>query len=124
MTIAILLLIELGKSHFGSVQVGTSMAFTTFALMMIIAAFECRSETETVFTTATFDSKQMNWAAAGEFALAVLTTQMDVLRRILGTTDLSMKEFRWALIPPVVLLGLWELGKLIARRRSMVTAES
>jgi Ca2+-transporting ATPase len=117
MTIAILSLIQLGKGHFGSVQVGTSMAFTTFALMMIVAAFECRSETATVFTLSTFDSKQMNWAAVGEFILAVLSTQMDALRRILGTTDLSMKEFRWTLIPPILLLGLWELGKLVARRQ-------
>jgi hypothetical protein len=28
-----------------------------------------------------------------------------------------MDEFRWALIPPVILLALWELGKLIARTR-------
>ncbi len=48
MTIGILGLIQLGKSHFGSVQVGSSMAFTSFALMMIVAAFECRSETATV----------------------------------------------------------------------------
>ena len=60
----------------------------------------------------------MNWAALGEFILAVLTTQMDALRRILGTTDLSMKQFRWALIPAVVLLLLWELGKFVARRRT------
>jgi Ca2+-transporting ATPase len=120
MTMAILSLIGLGKSHFGSVQVGTSMAFTSFALMMIVAAFECRSETATVFTLSTFDSKQMNYAALGEFVLAVLTTQMDALRRILGTTDLSMKEFRWTLIPPIALLGLWELGKFLARRRTQV----
>ncbi len=117
MTIAILSLIQLGKGHFNSVHVGTSMAFTTFALMMIVAAFECRSETATVFTLSTFDSKQMNWAALGEFILAVLTTQMDALRRILGTTDLSMKEFRWTLIPPILLLGLWELAKYLARRQ-------
>jgi Ca2+-transporting ATPase len=117
MSIAILSLIQLGTGHFGSVQVGTSMAFTAFALMMIVAAFECRSETATVFTLSTFDSKQMNWAALGEFVLAVLTTQMDALRRILGTTDLSMKEFRWTVIPAIVLLGLWELGKFLARRR-------
>jgi P-type Ca2+ transporter type 2C len=122
MTIATLCLIQLGKGHFGSVQVGTSMAFTSFALMMIVAAFQCRSETATVFTLSTFDSKQMNYAALGEFILVVLTTQMDALRRILGTTDLSMKEFRWTLIPPVVLLGLWELGKFIARRRTQVPA--
>jgi Ca2+-transporting ATPase len=120
MSIANLSLIALGKSHFGSVQVGTSMAFTTFVLMMIVAAFECRSETATVFTLSTFDSKQMNWAALGEFVLAVLATQVDGLRRILGTTDLSMKEFRWTLIPPLVLLGLWEFGKFLARRRNQV----
>jgi Ca2+-transporting ATPase len=96
------------------------MAFTSFALMMIVAAFECRSETGTVFTLSTFDSKQMNWAALGEFVLAVLTTQMDALRGFLGTTDLSMKEFRWALIPAVLLLGLWELGKFVVRRQSGV----
>ena len=92
--------------------------------MMIVAAFECRSETATVFTLSSFDSKQMNWAALGEFILAVLTTQMDALRRFLGTTDLSMKEFRWTLIPPIVLLGLWELGKLLVRRRAEVPLQS
>jgi Ca2+-transporting ATPase len=60
----------------------------------------------------------MNWVALGEFFLAVLTTQLDALRRILGTTDLNMKQFRWALIPAVALLLLWELGKFIARRRT------
>jgi Ca2+-transporting ATPase len=117
MTIGILTLIEIGKSDFGSVKIGQSIAFTSFALMMIVAAFECRSETATVFTLSTFDSKQMNWAAAGEFVLAVLTTQLDALRRILGTSDLNMKQFRWALIPAIALLALWELGKFIARRR-------
>ena len=42
-----------------------SVAFTSFALCLIVAALECRSETETVLTTATFDSKQMNWTLLG-----------------------------------------------------------
>jgi Ca2+-transporting ATPase len=66
----------------------------------------------------------MNYAALGEFILAVLTTQMEALRRILDTTDLNMKEFRWALIPPVALLGLWELGKFLARRRTPVPSRT
>ena len=40
-----------------------SIAFTSFALCLIVAAFECRSETDSVLTTETFDSKQMNWVA-------------------------------------------------------------
>src|SRR5262249_51155869 len=104
-------------SHFGSVEVGQSIAFTSFAFMLIVGAFECRSETDTVFTTSSFDSKQMNWAAFGEFVLAIAAVQMDMFHRLLGTTSLDMQQFRWALIPPVVLLLLWELGKWIARRR-------
>jgi Ca2+-transporting ATPase len=116
-TIGLLSMIKLGQSHFGSLAVGNSIAFTAFALCLIVAAVECRSETGTVLTTDTFDSKQMNWAMLGEFVLAVLVTQMDALRRILGTTDLNLREFAWALVPAVALLLLWELGKLVARRR-------
>jgi Ca2+-transporting ATPase len=116
-TIGLLLMIHLGQSHYGSIAVGNSIAFTAFALCLIVAAVECRSETRTVLTTATFDSKQMNWAMFGEFVLAVLVTQMDALRRLLGTTQLNLREWSWALLPALALLALWELGKLIARRR-------
>ena len=63
-----------------------------------------------------FDSKQMNWVMLGEFVLAVLTTQMDAFRRLLGTTQINLREFGWALVPALALLLLWELGKLLARR--------
>jgi len=116
-TIGLLSMIEVGQHLFGSVPVGQSIAFTAFALCLIVAAVECRSETDTVLTTATFDSKQMNWAMLGEFVLAVLVTQMDVFNRLLGTTQLNLREFGWALIPPIALLLLWELGKYVARRR-------
>jgi Ca2+-transporting ATPase len=114
--IGLLLLIQLGKSHFQSVQVGSSIAFTSFALCLIAAAFECRSETDSVLTTATFDSRQMNIVALTEFALAVFATQLDGFRRLLGTVQIDMNEFAWALLPPIALLVLWEIGKLIARR--------
>jgi len=116
-TIGLLGMIQLGTSHFRSVAVGQSIAFTAFALCLIVAALECRSETDSIFTAATFDSPQMNKAIIIEFALAVLVTQMDVLRRLLDTTDINLREFGWALIPALGLLLLWELGKLVARRR-------
>jgi Ca2+-transporting ATPase len=120
-TIGLLSMIEVGQHLFGSVHAGQSIAFTAFALCLIVAAVECRSETGTVLTTATFDSKQMNWAMLGEFVLAVLVTQMDVFNRLLGTTQLNLRQFGWALIPPVALLLLWEFGKYIARRRPPMT---
>ena len=109
-------MIQIGTEHFHSTAVGTSIAFTAFALCLIVAALECRSETDSILTTATFESRQMNRTMLLEFVLAVLTTQMDALRRILGTTELTFREFTWALVPAVGLFLLWELGKLLARR--------
>jgi Ca2+-transporting ATPase len=59
----------------------------------------------------------MNWAMLGEFVLAVLVTQMDVFNRLLGTAQLNLRQFGWALISSLALLLLWELGKYVARRR-------
>src|SRR5690242_13232094 len=115
-TIGLLSVLELGKSHFHSAAIGNSIAFTAFALCLIVAAVECRSETDTALTTATFDSKQMNWAMIGEFIVAVLVTQMDVFHRLLGTVDINLRQFGWALITPLALFVLWEIAKLIARR--------
>ncbi len=122
-TVGLLSLIKVGTSIYDSAAIGNSIAFTSFALCLIVAAFECRSETASVLTPETFDSKQMNWAAVGEFALAVLVTQMDVFQRLLGTTTLNAQQFGWALVPAVALLILWELGKLVARRRRGPTGE-
>ena len=121
-TIGLLAIIKLGEAQFGSVQVGTSIAFTAIALCLIVAAFECRSATDSALTTATFNSKQMNWAALGEFVLAVLVTQLDGFRRLLGTTELNMQQFAWALVPAIALLVLWELGTFLVRRSRPVPA--
>ncbi|MFD6225323.1 cation-translocating P-type ATPase [Streptomyces sp. NPDC060232] len=115
-TVLLLGLITLGKAHFGSVATGQSIAFTAFALCLIVAAFECRSETESVLTPSTFDSRQMNRVALVQFVLAVLATQMDVFRRLLGTTQIDARQFGWAVLAALALLLLWELGKLAARR--------
>jgi P-type Ca2+ transporter type 2C len=88
-----------------------------------VAALECRSETATVLTTDSFDSKQMNWAMLGEFVLAVFVTQLNVFNRLLGTVQINLRQFAWALVPAVALLVLWELGKLIARRSAARAAE-
>ncbi|MFI7355721.1 cation-translocating P-type ATPase [Streptomyces avidinii] len=115
-TVLLLGLIQLGESLYGSTATGRSIAFTAFSLCLIVAAFECRSETDSVLTTSTFDSKQMNWVALAQFALAVLVTQLDGFQRILGTTEIDARQFGWALLAALALLLVWELGKLVARR--------
>ncbi|MFF3559462.1 cation-translocating P-type ATPase [Streptomyces sp. NPDC002574] len=115
-TCGLLGLIKLGQARFGSVETGQSIAFTAFALCLVVAAFECRSETQSVLTPSTFDSKQMNWVALAQLVLAVLVTQLDGFRRVLGTTAIDARQFGWALLTALALLLVWELGKLLARR--------
>ncbi|MFL6125144.1 cation-translocating P-type ATPase [Actinophytocola sp.] len=110
-TVGLLVVLALGDPG-----TANSVAFTAFALCLIVAAVECRGATGTALTTATFDSRHMNWTMLGELVVAVLAVQMDALQRLLGTTDLTLAQFSWALVPAVALFVLWELGKLVARR--------
>jgi Ca2+-transporting ATPase len=119
MAVVMDLLIYFGKQHYHSIAVGSSIGLSAFALMLVVAAYQCRSVTHSTLTAETFDNAQMNWTAIAELALAVMITQMDLFNRLLKTTPLRAPQFGLALGSAVLLLALWEAGKLIARRRKV-----
>ena len=86
--------------------------------MLVVAAYESRSASLSILKSETFDNRSMNWTAVAEIALAVIVTQMDLFNRLLGTVPLTAAQFGLALAAAVLLLALWEAGKLIARRQS------
>jgi P-type Ca2+ transporter type 2C len=116
--VANLALIATGKNHFGSLKIGQSMGLVAFCLMLVVAAFEARSETGTAFDTDIFNSSRMNVIALAEIAGAFLITQADFMQRLLGTTRLTGGQWGLAFLAAVVLLLGWEAGKWIARRRA------
>jgi Ca2+-transporting ATPase len=118
MAIVLDLLIYFGKQHYHSVAAGSSIGLTAFALMLVVAAYESRSVSLSVLTSETFDNARMNWIALAELALAVMVTKMDLFNRLLDTVPLKTGQFGLALAAAVLLLALWEVGKLIARRRT------
>jgi Ca2+-transporting ATPase len=124
MAIALDALIFFGKDHYGSTTTASSIGLTAFALMLVVAAFESRSLTISALVRETFDNARMNWTALVEVALAVMVTQMDLFNRLLDTTPLRIGQFLLALAAAAVLLALWELGKLIARRQEPSAAQS
>jgi P-type Ca2+ transporter type 2C len=111
-------MIAFGTNHYGSLATGQSIGLVAFSLMLVVAAFEARSETETVFSADTFNSSRMNRIALAEVAGAFLITQADFMQRLLGTTQLAPRQWGLALLAAVVLLLVWECGKWIARRRT------
>ncbi len=116
--VANLLLIEIGKHHYGSAELGQSIALVGFTLMLVVAAFECRSETGSVFTMDTFNSRRMNMIAGGEIVGAFLITQADFMNRLLGTTQLTAQQWGLALLSALILLGVWELAKWFVRSKA------
>jgi len=112
-----LFLIWWGKHHYGDVAIGQSIGLVAFSLMLVVAAFECRSETETVFNEDTFNSPRMNKIGAAEVVFAFLITQADFMNRLLGTVQLNAQQWGLALLAAVILLAGWEGGKWLARQR-------
>jgi len=94
------------------------MALVAFSLMLVVAAFEARSETGTAFDTDIFNSSRMNLIAVAEIAAAFLITQADFMQRLLGTTQLTAAQWGFGFLAAVVLLLGWEAGKWIARRKA------
>ena len=119
-----LTLIAVGKNHYGSLATGRSIGLVGFSLMLVVAAFEARSQTQTVFAVETFNSSRMNLIALAEIGGAFLVTQADFLQRLLGTTQLTARQWGVGLLAAVVLLFGWEAGKWIARRTTHATRPS
>ena len=116
MAVCTLVLISFGTSQFGGPGIGSSMGITAFSLLIVAAAFEARSVTATALTVDTFDNRNLNWTGVAELVLAVLITQLEVFRRLFETVDLTLDQWALSLLPAVLLVVVWELGKLIARR--------
>ena len=118
MSVAIDLLIVFGKDHYDSVAIGSTMGLVAFSLMLVVAALECRDQTATVLREETLNNNTVNLAIVAEVVLALLIGRGGALTSLLGTQPLTGRQWLFGALPALLLFVLWELGKLIARRRS------
>ena len=115
MSVAIDVLIVFGRDHYDSVAIGSTMGLVAFSLMLVVAAFESRDETGSIFRMETLDNNVVNVTMLIEIALALLIARGGVLTSLLGTQPLTGRQWLTGAIPAVLLLALWEAGKLIVR---------
>ena len=105
-----------GDNHYDSLAIGRSVGLVAFTLMLVVAAFEARGETEIVVAVHTFNSSRTNLIAGAGIAGAFLVTQADLLRRLLGTAPLTARLWGLDLAAAIMLLLGWQAGRWLARR--------
>jgi Ca2+-transporting ATPase len=86
--------------------------------MLVVAALECRDQTATVLREESLNNNTVNLAIVAEVVLALLIGRGGALTSLLGTEPLTGRQWLWGALPAFLLFILWELGKLLARRRS------
>ncbi len=118
MSVAIDLLIVLEKDHYNNVGIGRTIGLVAFSLMLVVAALQCRDQTATTLREETLNNTTVNLTILVEIALALLIARGGALTSLLGTNVLTGRQWLIGALPALVLFILWELGKLIARRRA------
>jgi P-type Ca2+ transporter type 2C len=117
MAAATLIIVQIGKTTYGSLVVGQTMAIVGLALMNIFIALNLRYPEESAFGASTFSNPRLllafGWAIVG----SILITQTKVLQGVFATVPLSATQWATCLVPGVVLLLLGELLKFVLRAR-------
>ena len=117
MAAATLVLVQIGKTTYDSLEVGQTMAVVGLGLMNIFLALNLRYPEDSAFGSATFRNPKLLWAFAWAFVGSMLITQMRVLQDLFHTTPLTGAQWAICLVPGVVLLAGGELLKVVLRAR-------
>jgi Ca2+-transporting ATPase len=113
--IGTLIVVSYGETRY-SLAVATTMGLTASSLMHVIATFEWRDASHTIFNDDTLANGRFVLIAVGVVGLTLIATSLGVLQRILDTTELNGDQWRVVLIPVAAYFVLTELGKLVVRR--------
>ena len=95
----------------------TTMALAAIVFSQIGEVWNCRTETDSVFSVGLFSNRQINLGIVFEVFLVVLLSVVPPLREIFHTSPLAPLDYAFlCLLPPVILL-MEELRKAIVRKR-------
>jgi P-type Ca2+ transporter type 2C len=101
----------------GSVERARTVAFVVLSCSQLFHAFNCRSETESIFSLGVFSNVRLVWAALASFGLQLSVVTAPVLQTVFKTEALNLRD--WCLILLLSSFPLWamESSKLVLRRR-------
>jgi Ca2+-transporting ATPase len=117
MAASALVLVQIGKTTYDSLQVGQTMALVGLAISNVFLALNLRFPEDSAFGSATLSNSRLLFAFAWAVIGTMLITQIPFLQEMFSTTPLTMNQWGLCLVPGVVLLLLGEIFKLALRAR-------
>ncbi len=112
-----LYLFQIGKTTYGSSQIGQTMALVSLSLMNIFVALNLRFPKDTAFQHATFSNSRLVYTYIWVILGSILITETRLFQSIFGTTSLTAYQWWLCLIPGVILLAVGEIFKASLRYR-------
>jgi P-type Ca2+ transporter type 2C len=122
MAIAALVLVEIGKTTFGSLQEGQTMGLVGLSLMNIFLTLNLRFPEDSAFGEATLSNSRLLIAFLWVVVGTMLITGLPLLREVFQMTDLDINQWGMCLIPGIILLVLGEIYKFVLRALRPKTA--
>jgi Ca2+-transporting ATPase len=113
--VATLIVVSWAEPRYDDIRVATTMGFITLSMLHIVAAFEWRDPTRSVFHGESIANGRFNLMILISFGLAILGTSVGVFQRMLDTVQLSGDQWRACLIAVGGFLVFAEIEKVIAR---------
>ena len=110
-----LYLFQIGKTTYGSSQIGQTMALVSLSLMNIFVALNLRFPKDTAFQHATFSNTRLIYTYIWVVIGSILITETHLFQTIFGTTSLTPYQWWLCLIPCVILLFVGEIFKAVLR---------
>ncbi|CAB4549707.1 unannotated protein [freshwater metagenome] len=94
-----------------------TMAFTAFVFFQLVNSFCVRSGHDTVFSRYSLANRPLLYALAGVLVMQVMVVQLPFLQGVFETVPLSLQEWGWVIVTPLILLVVEELRKAAWRAR-------
>jgi Ca2+-transporting ATPase len=93
-----------------------TMGLVTFSLASLLLSFTVRSETQSVFNLDTLDDRRFLVTSGLSVLAIILSTEFDVLQRLLETTGLDLGQWLVCALAAVPVVVLTEIRKGVHRR--------
>jgi Ca2+-transporting ATPase len=116
MAAAALILVQIGKTTYDSLEVGQTMALVGLALMNIFLALNLRFPRRAP-SGATLSNPKLLLAFAWAVIGTMLITEVGFQKNVFHTTPLTIDQWGICLVPGVILLVIGEIFKVILRAR-------